>query len=184
MADNSTIARPYAKALFDVASEARDLEAWSAALRVAARVVTEDSAREFLGRPELDTAKRAEFLATVCSGLEGAGVLASGSGRNLLELLSENDRLQALPDIAAEFDRLKTRAENKIKVTLVSASEVDTAQAQTVTRALEKTLGRQVDLALEVDPTLLGGAVVRAEDMVIDGSVRSRLRRLAETLVD
>ena len=97
---------------------------------------------------------------------------------------TENDRLQALPDIAAEFDRLKTRAENKIKVTLVSASEVDTAQAQTVTRALEKTLGRQVDLALEVDPTLLGGAVVRAEDMVIDGSVRSRLRRLAETLVD
>jgi F-type H+-transporting ATPase subunit delta len=184
MADNSTVARPYAKALFDVATASRDLDGWSSALAVAARVVADDTAHEFLGRPELDSAARAEFVAGVCAGLEGAGLLASDAGRSLLELLSENDRLQALPDISAEFDRFKTQAENKVKVTLVSAAAVDEAQAETVTRALEKSLGRTVDLALEVDPALIGGAVVRAEDRVIDGSVRSRLRRLAETLVD
>jgi F-type H+-transporting ATPase subunit delta len=184
MADSSTVARPYAKALFDVATESRDLAGWSSALAVAARVVADDAAHEFLGRPELDAPARAEFVAGVCSALEGAGLLASDAGRNLLALLSENDRLQALPEISAEFDRLKAQAENRVKVTLVSATAVDQAQAETVTSALEKSLGRTVDLALEVDPTLIGGAVVRAEDMVIDGSVRSRLRRLAETLVD
>ena len=89
-----------------------------------------------------------------------------------------------LGEIAAQYDQLKTQAENKIKVTLVSADAVDKAIAERVAKALEHKLGRKVELALEVDASLLGGAIVRAEDQVIDGSVRSRLQRLAESLAD
>ena len=78
---------------------------------------------------------------------------------------------------------LKARAENTVKVTLVTAIDADTGVANKIAKALEKKLGRTVELELEIDDELLGGAVVRAEDMVIDGSVRSRLRQLAEALI-
>jgi F-type H+-transporting ATPase subunit delta len=184
MADHSTVARPYAKALFEAASAARDLAGWSTALAAAAGVVRDAAAHRYLGRPELDAAARADFVGKICASMEGAALLSSGLGRNLLRLLAENDRLNALPEISAQFDRLKTRAENKVRVKVTSASAIDDAQATKISAALQKTLGRQVDLELEVDPALLGGAIVRAEDRVIDGSVRSRLKRLAETLID
>jgi F-type H+-transporting ATPase subunit delta len=184
MADHNTVARPYAKALFEAATDAGDLAGWSLALTAAASVVKDERARRYLTRPELDVAERAEFIEKICADLEGTAFLSSETGRNLLSLLSENDRLTALPEIAAQFDRLKTRAENKVKVKLISASVVDGAQADKVAHALQKTLGRQVEVELEIDATLLGGAIVRAEDRVIDGSVRSRLQRLAETLTD
>lgn len=184
MADYSTVARPYAKALFEVASSARDLAGWSAALNAAAGVVGEEAVRRHLARPELDAAERARFVSDLCEGVEGADLLTAETGRSLVRLLAENDRLMAVPEIAAQFDRLKAQAESKVKATLVAATAVDAAQAAHVAQALERKLGRKVDLALEVDPSLLGGAIVRAEDMVIDGSVRSRLRRLAETLID
>lgn len=184
MADHSTVARPYAKALFEAATAAGDLAGWSAALAAAAGVAGDATAHTYLGRPGLDAAARADFVGKICAGVEGAALLGSQVGRNLLRLLAENDRLAALPEISAQFDRLKTHAENKVKVKLTSASTVDEAQAARIAGALQKTLGRQVELELEVDPTLLGGAIVRAEDRVIDGSVRSRLTRLAETLID
>jgi F-type H+-transporting ATPase subunit delta len=184
MADFSTVARPYAKAIFELASEADALGAWAEGLAAAAAVMRDDDARRHLGRPEIRAAERAEFLASVLAGMPEAVVFAQDDGRNLLKLLSENDRLAILPEIATQFEALKTLAENKIKVTLVSASAVDEQQAATVVAALERKLGRQVELELEVDPALLGGAVIRAQDMVIDASVKSRLRRLAGALVD
>jgi len=184
MADFSTIARPYAKALFDIASVAGTLAEWSAALSAAADVVGDDEARSFLARPDLLAKQRAQFLQSVCSSMDDAEALASAEGRNLLRLLAENDRLTALAEISAQFDGLKTQAENKIKVTLVSASEVNSESAEKIQQTLQQRLGRAVELSLEVDAALLGGAIVRAEDMVIDGSVKSRLQRLAETLVD
>ncbi len=90
---------------------------------------------------------------------------------------------RTLPEIAAQFDALKAEAENKVKATLVSATAVDAAVAERVKQALKKRLGREVELSLEVDPSLIGGAIVRAEDMVIDGSVRTRLEQLARAMV-
>ena len=92
--------------------------------------------------------------------------------------------MPVLGEISEQFDALKAQAENKVKVTLVSATPVDTQVAEQVTQALQKRLGRSVELTLEVDEKILGGAIIRAEDMVIDGSVRTRLQRLAEALVD
>ena len=88
-----------------------------------------------------------------------------------------------MPEIAAQFDALKAQSENKVKVTLTSATQVDAALAEQVTKALTQRLGRAVELTLEVDASLLGGAIIRADDMVIDGSVRTRLQRLTESLV-
>jgi F-type H+-transporting ATPase subunit delta len=88
-----------------------------------------------------------------------------------------------LPEIAAQFDALKAEAENKIKATLISATAVDAGVAERVKQALKKRLGREVELELTVDPSLIGGAIVRAEDMVIDGSVRTRLEQLARAMV-
>jgi F-type H+-transporting ATPase subunit delta len=88
-----------------------------------------------------------------------------------------------LPEIAAQFDALKAEAENKVKATLTSATAVDAAVAERVKQALKKRLGREVELELKVDPSLIGGAIVQAEDMVIDGSVRTRLEQLARAMV-
>jgi F-type H+-transporting ATPase subunit delta len=182
MADQSTIARPYAKAVFDVASQKRDLDSWASALSTVSAIVADETVRTHLRRPELDDAERAKFIAQMCKDLPGTEVLKSGPGENLLKLLSENDRLSVLPEIARQFEALKIESESKVKATLITASKVDAKQAAKVAEALERKLGRKVDLEVTVDPTLLGGAIVRAEDMMIDGSVRNRLQRLAETL--
>jgi len=183
MADVGTIARPYAKALFEIASGERKLGEWSQALNASAAVLEDASAKRVLGNPTIDVAKRAEFLRAVSVGIKGAGVFESTQGKALLAVLAENDRLALLPEIAAQFDALKAEAENKIKAKLVSATAVDAGVAARVKQALEKRLGREVELTLEVDPSLIGGAIVRAEDMVIDGSVRTRLEQLARAMV-
>jgi F-type H+-transporting ATPase subunit delta len=183
MADQSTIARPYAKAAFEVASAAKDLDGWAEALAAAAAIVRDEAVRTYLRRPELDAKERARFVSHMCEGVPGGKLLGKGAGENLLKLLSENDRLAALPEISTQFDALKIEAESKVKARLITATKVDAAQAAKVAKALEQKLGRKVDLEVVVDPTLLGGAIVRAEDMMIDGSVRSRLERLAATMV-
>lgn len=182
MADLSTIARPYARALFDIASAAGNLAGWSEALHAAASVLAEPAAERYLSNPALDDAQRAAFVETIGQDLPGGALLRSNEGKALLRLLAENDRLAALPEIAAQFDVLKAQAENKVKATLVSAAEVDPAVAEQIANALERKLGRKVELTLAVDPEILGGAVIRAEDMVIDASVRTRLRELANAL--
>jgi F-type H+-transporting ATPase subunit delta len=118
----------------------------------------------------------------VSVGIKGAEVFETAEGKGLLALLAENDRLGVLPEIAAQFDALKAQAENKVKATLISAVAVDKSVADQVARSLEKKLGRAVELTLAVDPSLIGGAVIRAENMVIDGSVRTRLEKLAHAL--
>lgn len=183
MADLGTIARPYARAAFRVASEAGALDAWSQALASAASVVAHEDAERVLASPKLTDDQRIDLIASIASSMPGAELFGSREFKGLLKLLAENDRLAALPEISARFDELKAQAENKVDVTLVSATAVEPAIAQKFTEALERRLGRKVDLKIEIDENLIGGAVIRAEDMVIDGSVRARLERLTETLV-
>lgn len=183
MADFGTIARPYARAAFDIASEADALDAWSQGLAAAAAVVSNEHAERVLASPDLTDEARVELIADVGAAMPGAALFEDTRFRSLLRLLAENDRLAALPEISRQFDELKAEAENRIDVTLVSATSVEPEIAQKITQALERRLGRRVDLKVEIDEKLLGGAIIRAEDMVIDGSVRMRLQRLTETLV-
>ena len=182
MAETGTLARPYARAVFQLAGADGSLSDWSAALGTAAAVVSEPAARNFLARRELDDDARVEFLLSVCAGAGDAKVLESSRGRNFLRLLAENNRLPVLPEIAEQFEALKARAENTVKVQLVTAAGVAEPVVQRIKSALERRLGRAVELELEQDPGLLGGAVIHAEGWVIDASVRSRLAELAATL--
>lgn len=183
MADYGAIARPYARAAFDIAKETGALEAWSQALAAAAAVVSNDDVERVLSSPDMTDDTRVALIADLGSALPGAELFGDDRFRRLLRVLAENDRLAALPEISDQFDRLKADAENKIDVTLVSATSVEPDVAEKISRALERRLGRQVQLKVEIDEKLIGGAIIRAEDMVIDGSVRTRLERLTQTLV-
>ncbi|HJP36327.1 MAG TPA: F0F1 ATP synthase subunit delta [Gammaproteobacteria bacterium] len=183
MSDTSTIARPYAQALFDIAKGEEALAEWANALGALAEIVTNGEASAFLSRPDLDVQVRADFIGSVGAETGAAELVGSSRGQNLLRLLVENDRLTALPDIVDRFNTLKAEAENTVKVTLVTATDADADVAERISVGLEKKFGRKVELELEIDDELLGGAVVRAEDMVIDGSVKTRLRQLAESLI-
>ena len=169
--------------MFDIAKDEDALTEWAEALSARAQVVADQNARAFLSRPDLDNEARVDFVSAIGVQAGAAEFLNSSRGQNFLRLLAENDRFSALPDIAERFNGLKARAENTVKVTLVTARDADADVADKIAKALERKLGRTVELKFEIDESLLGGAVVRAEDMVIDGSVRTRLQQLAEALI-
>jgi F-type H+-transporting ATPase subunit delta len=176
MADRLTIARPYARAAFAEARAAAALEPWSQALARAAQVVTDPRVATLLGNPHVTP----EQLAQLVSGIAGAQLGAHGE--NFVRTLAANRRLAYLPEIAAQFDILKDAAEGVADVTVTSAAQLNATQQQQLAQALGKRLQRTVRLHAAVDPTLIGGAVLRAGDLVIDGSLRSRLERIAYEL--
>lgn len=176
MAELITIARPYAKAAFDVARDAGKLAEWSAALARLAVVVSHDEVKTLLSSPRHTADAVAEFV----SGLGGDEL--GSDGQSFVRLLASNHRLAALPDIAGLFETMKTMAENAIDVELTSVVPVSEQYQQQLSTALRERLGRDVRLHCKLDETLLGGAVIRAGDLVIDGSVRSGLNKLASSL--
>ena len=176
MADKSTIARPYAKAAFEEARERKRLGPWSEALRTAAAVVSDSRVEELLGNPRVTP----EELAALVSAT--AGPQLDEEGRNFVRTLADNRRLSLLPEISTLFDELKGEAEGVVDVTVTSAAPLDDSQRGKLAAALERRLGRSVRLQCATDPALIGGAVLRAGDMVIDGSLRGRLERIAYQL--
>ncbi len=176
MTDKTTVARPYAKAAFEQASADKRLAEWSDALRAGAAVVKDERVENLLGNPQVAPAQLAGLVFDV------AGSKLNGDGRNFFDMLAENRRLAYLPEIATLFDELKDEAEGVVDVTVTSAAPLDSAQQKTLSSALERKLKRSVRLHCQTDPKLIGGAVVRAGDLVIDGSVLARLNRIAYEL--
>ena len=187
MADKNTIARPYAQAVFELAREAKALDTWSEALSVARLLMADGSAAKFLLMPSLSDDERLRFLTGLISAAAGEACLLSGGdarGTNFLKLLIEYGRVSVLPEISEHFDELKAGVENTIDVTIISAAPMTAAQQKTFVQALKKRFGRDINLDTEIDENLIGGAVIRAGDVVIDGSLRSSLQGLANTLID
>lgn len=185
MADNNTIARPYAQAAFEVASESGDLAGWSQALNTARDLLADGQVAGFLTNPGLNDEQRLEFLAGLFGAVDGdASILSGGDARgtNFLKLLLENGRVPVLPEIAGHFDVLKAAVENTVDVTITSAAAISETQQREIAEALKKRLGRDVRIEIQIDETLIGGAVIRAGDVVIDGSLRSRLDGLSNVL--
>ena len=185
MADNNTIARPYARAAFEFAGEHNDLASWSAALDAAKSLLADGQVTKFLANPALSDEQKLGFLTELFQSADGnKSVLGGGNdqGSNFLKLLLEYGRVSVLPEIAEHFDALKAAVENTVDVTLTSAARMSAAQEKTVVTALEKRLGRSINLTTEIDENLIGGAVIRAGDVVIDGSLRARLEGLANAL--
>jgi len=186
MADNNTIARPYARALFRVAQENNALAEVSASLNTGRDLLSDGQVARCIANPALTDKERLAFLTDLFREAEGEqSVFGGGSehGNNALKLLLEYGRVSVLPEIADHFDALKAEVENTVDVTVTSASPLSAEQEQAITAALKKRLGRNVNLSTEIDENLIGGAVIRAGDVVIDGSVRARLEGLANALV-
>ena len=191
MAELAPIARPYAQAVFEMARDGNQLADWSAVLQLAAAAAATDEFHRLLQSPTADLKALAGLLTAICrEQLPDNAPLsaASRSGQdaapaeNLLRLLAENRRLSALPAIAEAYEALRARAENVVDVEVASATALDEAQQQRLTEALKKRLGKQVRLHLKLDPALLGGARLQVGDQVIDGSVRTRLEKLANAM--
>ena len=182
MAENAAIARPYAQAIFELANDAGQLAAWSDALHAAGAVVSDPQVTGLIGAPATDSNQLIQLIADIAgksaAGIDGAKLT------NLLKLLDENRRLHALPDIAGSYDSLKAEVENRVEVTLTAASPVDAAQQATIVAALKKRFGRDVSLSVELDESLIGGARLQANDLVIDGSVSTGLNKLATALAN
>lgn len=176
MADRLTIARPYAKAAFAAASADARLAQWSDALSVAAQVLSDERVKALIGSPRVTAAQ----LAQLVTGVVGSGL--DEQGRNFISLLAENKRLTFLPEIARVFSALKDEAEGTVDVSVTSATVMAGSEQANLEASLEKRFGRKVRLHTQVDPSLIGGALVRAGDLVIDGSIKSRLERLAYEL--
>jgi F-type H+-transporting ATPase subunit delta len=176
MADKTTIARPYAKAAFEEARGENRLGPWSDALHVAAAVVVDSRVEALLGNPRVTSAELAQLVIDV------AGPELGEHGANFVRTLADNHRLAYLPEISALFDELKDEAEKIVDVMVTSAAPLDESQQKALTAALERKLKRGIRMQCQTDPTLIGGAVLQAGDLVIDGSLRAQLNRIAYDL--
>jgi F-type H+-transporting ATPase subunit delta len=180
MAENAAIARPYARATFELAKEAGQLGEWSDALHAAGLVVDDPQVVALIGAPGVDSAQLVDLIVDIAAktGADKAKLT------NLVKLLAENGRLAALPDIASSYDALKAEVENRVDVILTAASPVDDSQQAKIVEALKRRFGRDVSLTVVLDESLIGGATLRAGDLVIDGSVSAGLEKLATTLAN
>jgi len=172
----SSLARPYARAAFELARDSGDLEPWSQTLQLLAALVSDESIQALINNPRIERAQLQELFDDLC------GERVPDGGRNLLRLMMANDRLLLMPDVAAQYERLRSEAEGTVEAEVRSAQPLSEAQQADLAKALEKRLGRKVNMTVHEDDTLLGGAVVRAGDLVIDGSAKGRLEKLASAL--
>ena len=173
MAESTTIARPYAQAVFELAKESGQYSSWSDALALLAGVVGNGDMRSILVNPKIPAETKAETINKVCEGKVDKSV------SNLVRLMSNNGRLLELPAVQSIFEALKAEAEKSVNAEIISALTLDNAQVSKLTNALKKKLGLDVEVTCRVDESLLGGAIIRAGDMVIDGSVSGQIERLS-----
>jgi F-type H+-transporting ATPase subunit delta len=174
--ERTTLARPYAEAVFRLARERRALAQWSEMLRLAAAVACDPQMNRLIDNPRVPRARFVEFF------LDVVGKKVDADGGNFIRLLAENRRVQLLPEIAALFEELRAGAEARVEAEVISATAVGAEQLKAIAAALKKRLGLDVSLATRIDPSLVGGIVIRAGDLVIDGSVRGKLQALATHL--
>ncbi len=176
MAELSTLARPYAKAVFEYAASTAQLDDWYNALAAAASVTRQENVVALLRSPSYTPIEQAAKLIDIC------GEQLNAQQQNFIRILAENRRLPLLTEILQQFQILKANQEKTVEVELIAASEITPEQQDKLAKALSAKLEREVSMQVSLDKSLLGGAVVRAGDTVIDGSIRGRLTKLAEAL--
>ncbi len=175
MSELTTVARPYAKAAFDFAVEAKAVDSWLEMLAFAAEVSRNETMADFL-TGSMSVEEVQNLFINVC------GDQLDEKGQNLIKVMAENGRLPALSQVVEQFAELKAEFDNEISVDVTSAVKLKVAQVKSISAALEKRLARKVKLNCIVDTNVVSGLVIKAGDMVIDGSVRGKLNRLATTI--
>jgi F-type H+-transporting ATPase subunit delta len=176
MSELSTLARPYAEAVFRLAQGDGDLAGWSGRLAALSTIAADPQMVRLIADPAVDAAQAAALIVEVA----GAGL--GERATNFVQVLAENDRLALLPEIAARFEALRAEAEGTLEATITSAQPLTPPQVDELVGALKAKFQRAVTARVAVDPDLIGGAVIAIGDQVMDGSVKGRLERMAFAL--
>ena len=176
MAELKTVARPYAKAALDVAREKNLIADWDNMLSVFALSASDEKFSQALTNPYFSAEEKAGALADVCT------EVATNEGKAFLLSLAENNRLTLLPAISSLFNEFRLNNEKAVDVVVTSAFPLTTEQENTLTTSLGKKMDRTINLSSEIDASLIGGVVIRTGDLIIDGSVRGKLAKLAEAI--
>jgi F-type H+-transporting ATPase subunit delta len=177
MAEKSTVARPYALAAFELAREKSELAKWSEMLQFAALVASDETMQQYIGNPHVTRDTLSKLFINVCSDQ------LTDMGKNFIKVLIDNHRLDVLPEIAMLYEQHRAEAERTIDAEVISAFPLSESQQAMLADKLKQRLGRDVNLIARVDANLVGGAIVRAGDLVIDGSINGQIDKLAHALM-
>ena len=176
MAELVTVARPYAEAAFRLAGEQGNAQRWSEMLELLEAVVNDEAVASRLGDPNFDDrAMEGLILGTL-------GERLDGNGRNLVQILIQNGRLDLVSHVRSLYEELRREQEGVLEAKIFSAMHVDDEQYRQLVATLEKKFGRKVNAQVEIDPQLIGGARIVVGDKVIDASVRGKLDAMAAAL--
>jgi len=178
MSSLATLARPYAKAAFELAQGENALARWDEMLNLAGAIVSDDSMTKLLESPDVSDSEAVGIL------VEVAGEMLDGRFRDYLSVLADNGRLPLLPEVGGLFRQLREEAEKRLSVRVVSAIPLDESQTARLKEALARRFECEIELNNEIDTSVIGGAVVYAGDQVIDGSLRGRLQKLSNSLAN
>jgi len=176
MAEKTTIARPYAEAVFELAKEKGDLNGWSEKLEMLAAIASHEDMAKVIANPDLKDSVVDLFTAI-------AGDKLGTEGQNMVKLCAENGRLDVLPEITEIYEELKAEEQSSVVAEVTSAYALSDEQKSSIATALKKRLDREVSIVEKVDDSLLGGVVIRAGDLVIDGSAMRRIEALGNKLM-
>ena len=176
MAEAATVARPYAKAAFMSARDSKALAEWSMALQSGSGLAVDARIADLLTNPKLSENQ----IVSMFAGLGGSGI--DVHWQNFIRLLTENKRLEVLPSITEQYEMLRAQYENELDVQVTSAVPMNADQQAKLSASLKTRFKRDVRMTTAVDASLVGGAVIRAGDLVIDGSIKGRLERMASDL--
>lgn len=175
MADKSVLARPYARAVFELARQGNDLEAWGQGLHVLAAVASDKDVQAIMTHPDVSDEQRQAFFTSFLDE-------QATDQHHFVSVLTENGRLNLMPEICEQFQMHRDQYEKLSNVSVTSAFTINDAQQQSLQAALSKRFDRQITLSQQTDPTLIGGMIIRAGDLVIDGSIHGKLKRLRAKL--
>ena len=176
MSELTTAARPYARAVFEMANETGDLAKWSELLAFMGAVAGNEEVQSLLASPKMAKQAGADAFIKLCD------KKLDDKAENLVRMLAENDRLSLLPEMSVIYETLKDEAEGSVEALVTAAKKLTQAEEKSIVTALKKRLGRDVKLKVSVDKSLLGGAIIRAGDLVMDGSLKGRLEKMTHVM--
>jgi F-type H+-transporting ATPase subunit delta len=183
MEELRTIARPYAAAAFDIANNTETLSEWSVFLKKSSELLDQEDIKTIIKTPGLNKSTISEVFFELCTA-ETDSDESKQLFSNFLNVLSENKRLNTLKMVSSQFEQKKQQAEQTSEVFLTSAAKLPEDDVEQIKQALSKKLGKNIKLNSSVDETLIGGAVVKIGDHMIDGSVRSQLKKMTRFLIN
>ncbi len=177
MAEKTTLAKPYAKAIFEIASQDNTVDSWLEKLELLSQVSSVDTVLEVIKNPEISTDDTINMFTDICKDM------LDDKSVNLLRVAGKHSRLDLFPEIAREYAKLKAEVQGTLEAEVISAYMVNATQKKLITENLKKRFNKEITITTVIDKSLIAGIVIRAGDLVIDGSVSSQIKKLTHTLL-